>query len=518
MGLLSALLYTASADESADHVIKECKEKLRNIDSIEKFEQFISHYKKWTSSSERPSAGFFSNNRRAKKCYDLDPALRELETIVADRHKGVCQTDYVERLVDFHDKYLTNPKQDGEKKKDGEKKPEAEDEDEVEKALGSKSSYVAWFFSIFSHQVAITCKSKLNERIADAQRHQDCSVILEKYLPPVSEFTDEDKNLEDIGKFMDQFQHVEDYMPVVKFGKSEFYYDLKVSSNVLDKINGLKSDCHSRKPYYTALFNPISLLAQIGTDVSSDEKDSGTVTKEIKLRKCWLATAQLCQGILLTNPMLAENADLVEPILIKYGTPPKQVESSGDFVEKIDYKGDTFDEVSPEVLKLIKSKKNPFVNMLRKGRETIKKFVERHVDLDAIRQSAMDRFIESLVREENGIDSKVAFGGKTYNGGQYSPTKLISDNGDTYMQFGSFFLSRKVGLAFSCIAGIALSAVFVWFSVYALMATLRPQHQLAPTDNFKGDWRELRDKRLEKIRAKFELKGIQGKMKIYSDS
>lgn len=500
-------------ETSLKYVTKECNSKLGNINSIGKFETFMKHYAIVTGRSEKPKRGILNLDKSLRTCYDLKGPLAELESIVSGRHEGVCRMGYINRLVDFHSNHLL-------------KQQVKTTEQETSSGQQSNSSYIQHFFSVYAHQVALTCKSRLNDRILEAQSRHDCSDILSRFLSPAIMDEDGDKpgELSGVASFLQNFRRVEDFVPIiVRDTQNEPYFNVIIKGETVEMLENLKGQCRLREPYYTSLFSPIATLAQLGYDIAESTSDSNDLSNaETKVLKCWLATAQLCQGILRTHVDQGDGIDHDQTKLvgIKFGKVPSDIADStltGADPAGLEF-DDTFDDIYPGVSDEVKRKASIKGKMKRMAYTWAKNFIERHVDIEGKRNEAIGKFIGALAtNDNNGQDRPVAFNGKQTNQGLYNPATFLTDDSDTFVQLATIFISNKIKLAFSCVVAVALSAVFVWFTLYALTTTVKVHliNNKSDNANFKADWLELRSKRMEKIDNKLQRKGLKDKLMVY---
>lgn len=503
---LSSFCSCQTADESYEYVIAECNQRLQSIDSISKFQEFVKHFNVLVGDKEKPKKGWFNQQKRLRKCYDLEEQIRDLNALIESRQGNVCKVEYVERLAEFHFKHLASESQ----------------KRQAEKGLANdrhdlKSSYLARFFSMYAHQVAYTCKSRLSERILIAQKQQDCSNVISRFIPanisPGNSNTETGNDMVEVANFLSHFKRVENFAPIMNIEKSNAlkpYFDVMIPDSLFEKISSLKEECLSKKPYYSALFSPIAALAQLGYSVYEPKIDSDDMENDdTKLFKCWLATAQLCQGILLTHLTVVDNVT-VDPDLksrfmsIKWGAAPVESDVVKDNLVQYD---DNIEEISPAIRNLV-GKRTTFKDKVKsKTMSWAKKIIERHIDLEATQNEATRKFLEALTSFDNDIDSKVAFAGKKFDDKKFNPVSIITDEADAVVMYSSPLWGKEIGLLVSSIVAVAMSAVFVWFSLYAIVTTLKQQY-FSPKDhaNFKAEWKELRNQRVASIEGKLAQK------------
>lgn len=521
--LVAALLYLTisthcleenrrTIDESYNYVSKECDNNLRQIDSLAKFSEFVYHYKFLIKGYKKPKKGILNSAKHLRHCYDEEEPILELERIINDRQQGVCNKSYVERLVEYHSKYMAKDETNN------------DNNDEIESPSIPKSSYIKFFFTVYANQVAYTCKSKISTAIKDLQSKKDCSTVLAKAFPQIfAARTNQPLNTEvagqvsDLNNFLDSFDRVENFVPVMKYKNiktPQGYYDVLIPDEAVQKINDLRKECKLREPDYTALFSPVGALAQLGYIVDGPEIDANNNESDKKLLKCWLATAQLCQGILRTRLTL-NRAKEIDPdlksklVTIKWGSPKLETDrlivennSSSSENEAIELSG-SFEEILPSIVKQVKKKYTIKEKVRSKVSSVLSKFVLNRIDMDAIQQEAEKNFIDTLTDTDNGIDSKVAFNGKKFNDKKFNPASIVCNHADAAVKMSSSFWSKEIGLIFSSIVAIVMSGVFVWFSLYALASVIK-QHYFSSKDdgNFKQQYLELRKKQIDKINNK----------------
>lgn len=478
-------------DESYEYVLGECNHRLQRIDSIEKFQRFLQQFKVLIADREKPKKGLLNLQGKLRECYDLEEPLLELEVLIESRHGNICKIDYIERLASFHLKYLQ-----------------------------VKKTYLRRFFSLYAHQIAFTCKCKLRDRILVAQKQQDCSSVISNFIPSASSL---DSNMEagkdmiEVANFLRHFKRVEDFAPILKLEKPNSlkpFFDVMIPNALVEKIESLKQECRSKEPYYMALFSPIAALAQLGYSVDALDEDvePGMGDDNEKLSRCWLAAAQLCQGILLTH--LTPSGDLiVDPDLkskfmsIKWGPEPNSPNAESQATNIPLILDDTIEEISPNIISLLDKKSTLAMKLKSKMMSWAKKIIEHHIDLEATQTEATRKFLEALTSQDNGIDSKIAFAGKKFDDKKFNPTSIMTDDADTFVMYSSPLWNKEVGLLVSSIIAVAMSAVFVWFSLYAIVTTIKQQYfSIGDHSNFKTEWKELRDKRVHKIEGKFSKK------------
>lgn len=494
-------------DKNYNHVSDECHHKLRGINSISKFNAFMISYKSVVRDVAKPKKGVLNLEKRVRKCYDLEKPLLDLEQIIESRHENhVCGRAYIDRLVDFHFRYIT--------------KKEASDDDDEESRLNQKisgSSYIAYIFNLYAREVALTCKKRLIERIRALQDQKDCSEVLYSFMPSmftqsVSE-TGSEADMSGLANFLREFKRVENFAPIIKSKSAHVpkaHYDAIIPEGAVNKIEQLKEICKVRQPHYLALFSPISRLAQLGYTMDENSSDSEDMENaDTRLLKCWLATAQLCEGILRThlivknndenNDELAANSKFVS---IKWEPESKDDTVDDESTSSTEYL-DSVDEIAPEVVERVNKHFTAAGKIKRKVWSWTKSFVERHIDMEAMQTEANEQFLDALTAVDNGIDTKVAFSGRKFDDKRYNPLSALSGYTDTVIQMTASFWNKEIGLLASSVIGVTLSAVFVWFSIYAATSAVK-QHYIDPKDdaNFKEYWRQLRNERMEKVESK----------------
>lgn len=500
-------------DESLSHVSKECSHELTRIDSIKKFEIFMEHYNNVIKEREKPKRGLLNLDKRVRKCYDLQDSLFNLRDLLDKRSEGICQMSFINKLVDFHVNFLL-------------KNATNQDQNVTEsKYYNVNSSYVGYLFSLIAHQVAYTCKGKLISRVRAAQSEQDCSYVLSNFLPSSSQeqsdSTDEEVN--QVKEFLKNFKRVEDFAPILhQRGSKDPYFNMIVSGEAVTRIEKLKNKCREQAPYYMSLFAPIATLSGLGYEIEESTSDTEDLeNSDAKILKCWLAVAQLCQGILRTHlDVEAGNMDEGERKLveIKFGSPPGDdvatpldnlLQSEVEFL-------DNFDEISPNVIETVRHKASYKAKVKRKALLWAKRFIDKHIDVEGRRQEVIGKFFEELSADSDSTDQRVAFAGKRSKHGMYNPATLVTGDTDTFIKLATFFVNNKISLILNSIVAIALSAAFVWFTLYAVVTSLKHGFGFKSDLNFKADWRDLRNKRMKKLDDKIRLRGWKDKFKIYT--
>lgn len=512
---------SGSLEDSWDNVEAVCNQKFTTINSISEFELFMKHYHHVIDTGTKPKRGILNLEKNMRKCFDLKDQLYALEALVSERHNGVCKMSFINKMINYHVNYMTK----------GSPISTQVDANQIEAATKNSSlrwSFDGYFFLLFAHQVSLTCKSKLVERLTQAQAKYDCSEVVNNLIP--QQLTNEDDMKLTAESFIRQFKRVEDYAPLVMQSKSdEPYFQVIISKNAMEKIDRLKELCRSREPYYKALFYPISLLAMLGYNVDEVLEDSNDMENDgVKVTKCWLATAQLCQGILRTHLDASQGDtvsedDIIEMgekklVEVKFGHAPDDVNLI-DVSQNIDNEFvDTFDEFSGPVLQLVKKKKSIKAKIKRKALIWARNFVERHVDLESKRKKVLNQFVDELTRDVDSSDSAVAFAGKKSDHGMFLPGRIITDDADTIVQAGSFFVHKGLALIISSVVAITLSAVFVWFAIYSAVASCLQRQAPDINGNFKDSWRQSYDKRMQNLQDKVERKGWKQKLMVYRGS
>lgn len=497
-------------DDSLKYVTRECDHRLMGIDSIEKFETFMEHYENVIKSFTKPKKGLLGLDKPLRTCFDLKEPLSQLEIIVSKRNEGVCRMSYIDQLVEFHLHYLV-------KNKSGRA-------DSISKYSSVRSSYVAHFFSLFVHQVAYICKSKLIDRVKVAQKLHDCAYILYKFIPPAllddNQDNEDQRELAGMKNFLNIFTRVEDFAPIIKQeASSEPYFNVIIPDKRIEKIESLKSECRLRKPYYTSLFSPVATLAQLGYHIGESTADSDHLeSDDTRILKCWLATAQLCQGILRTHLNISHQLESLDNekklVEIKFGNLPNDARDVPSEEPSLAL-NDTVNEISSNVIAAVKKKTSSISKMKRKALLWARNFIERHIDIEGKRNEAIGTFVDALIDDENSIDTAVSFNGRKDNHGIFNPTSLITDDTDTFMGIATVFLHKEMALLFSCVVAIALSVVFVWFTAYAFVATMNIQFSGKNDTKIKAEYLDLRNKRMKSLEDKIKQKGWLGRFKVY---
>jgi len=512
LGLVVCLLpvcFGQTNNEDLEYVTRECNSKLRQIDSLEKFRDFMSHYKALVKVNAKPKRGLLNLDLKLRTCYDLEEPLLELERIIAAGYGGVCQLSHIKRLVDFHFRYLVS-KNKNSARNDQTSEPGSEPE---QNATITKASYIIYFFTLYAHQVSFTCKSKLDARVREAQSALDCSTIMTKFVPSQSDLSARDEGSDLNGQvidLLDNFKRVENFAPITK--TTEMYFDVIIPDAAVDKIEELKRECRVREPYYSALFSPIATLAQIGYSIEDQKVDSDdSEDDDTMLLRCWLITAQLCQGILLTHVTIS-NEHEIDPELkskfvsIKLGQAPDKADADQPAEQQEIKFFDKIEEISPLVKKIVKKKFTNMGKIKSKLQSWAKSFIERHIDIESLRKEAGRKYLEALANSDDDQGSKVAFAGRKYDNKKFNPVSVITNDADTFVILSSSFWNREIGILVSSVVAVFMSAVFVWFSLYALVTTLKQHMSTVDQGSFKREWQELRDKRMREMEKKLNKK------------
>lgn len=524
---LSAIICVCqkSSLESFNYVLKECNQRLRGLESLSEFVIFMKHYKTLLEDPERKSKPFVLFKGRMSTCYRLEPALFELEQLVDDRKSGnVCHMSYINRLVDFHFKYISKEKTALDREVSGDHNlQDDEDEDQAsdiqrQNVKPFKSSYLAYFFSLYAHQVASVCKSKLPAIISGIPGELECFPLHKRFVPPTTtskeEITPENQDeLKDVNKFLGDFKRIESFAPLVKSKiSSQPFLDVMIPNEVVDQINSLKEECKKREPYYKAFFSPIATLSQIGYSMDIPIVDSSAEVDKSKLR-CWLTIAQLCQGILITHLNIQDDFDIDSSIgsrfvSIKWSDDSTDIKLDDESNQLNINLHDSFDEVTPEVVQVVGKKFKTINKIKAKLMSWVKNFLEKHIDVEAVQKDAFRRMIEDLSdSNRDPTDTKIAFAGKKFNNKKFNPVSVVTDDADSVVQFSSPLWNKEISLIVSSVVAVALSAVFVWFSLYAITAGVRNLLFTGEDDgNIKTHWREMRDERVAKVEKKFAKK------------
>lgn len=475
---------------SVSYAIQECNHKLQRIDSIAKFDKFIGHYKVLIQTELKPKATLFNSEKRLRRCIELKDSLLELENLVNSRHEGVCRMDYIRKIAKFHEMFINR--------------------DGTDFKLQSKPEkpYIGYFFSLFVHQVAFTCKSSIIERVRAAQLDQDCSIILTRLMPDIF-LTDSSQDMADAVNFLREFKRVEFFTPIQRFSSqkdSEPYFDVKVPKEVIESVETLRSECLVRQPYYLIIFSPVSTLSQLGYIVDEPSCDSEDMSSpDTKILKCWLATAQLCQGILRTHlnptsePIGDEEEESEKLITVRWGALPIDATEVKETAVNLPKIMDTVDEISPAISKLVEGHYSTSGKIKQKAISLARKILMRHIDVDSLDREMSKRFIDALINSDiRDEDSEVGFAGQPINTKKYNPVSIVTENADFIVQMSSSFWGQKLGLVVSSVVAVVMSAVFVYFSLYATVTILK-QRALAQTGEVtKSEWRKLRDDKMEK--------------------
>lgn len=498
VSIFAYLFDLSCCNESYDYVSKECDNKLKGIETISKFKEFSSHYKILVKNYAKPKKDLLQTGDRLRHCYDIEEPIVELERIIDKRVDGVCKMDYINQLIQYHSKYLSK------------------DDKDVKHLSNSTEGrkYMKRFFSYYAHQVAYYCKSRILDQLEKLQSRYDCSALLSRALPQASITEENSHNIkeDEIRNFLNSFSKIENFALnsiANKIKTPRGSYELIVPDEAIERVQSLKTQCLSRKPYYSALFSPVAVLAQLDYQVDqlSDIDREGLNSDRDKLLKCWLSTAQLCEGLLSTQfEIMDQELDKeLESKLVTIRWGLNDLEQSIDLPddELID-SSETFDEISPFIINLVKQKSSLKSKIKAKMATKLESFVQNHIrNSDAMLLAAEKSFIDALTDVDNGIDSKVGFAGKKYNDKKYRPTSVITDNADTIVMVQSSFLGKEVGMVMSCVVGVVLSAVFVWFSLYALASVVKQHFFLKKDDgNFKANYLELRKQHMDKLKNK----------------
>lgn len=525
----SLVASAAEVDQNVAFVERECKLKLRDINSIEKFEEFMMHYKELVQQMDKPKRGLLNLQSSLRKCYDIQDQLFELEDIVNARGDGVCRMSYIDRLVDFHLKYLSEHPQ-SKTGAAGEASEQNEYKDVDPRFATKVSPFVSHFFTLYALQVANNCKANLIERVREAHEQQDCSSTLYKFMPQL--FSDEPRgnpdnaNLSDeVADFVREFRRVEDYLPVVKFKSykvPDVYMDIMIPDSAYARIEAMKAECRQREPLYTELFAPTSTLAQLGYTIA-DHDALVEETTDTAIMRCWLATAQLCQGVLRAHMNINNSVDM-DPelqskfVAIKWGdhVPGDARDDQQEaLIERPELSvKTTVGEISPMLVDFVKTRYTFAARFKRRAAVWVQKFIEKHLKMEAKQKAGIKKFLQSITDTENSADSRVAFSGKKYDTKDFNPVSVITNDADTVVKMSSSFWNKEVGLMVSSVVAIVMSAVFVWFSLYALATSIKQNLANKEDVSVKSDWKKLRDARVHAMEEKFK-RNRGSKMSVY---
>lgn len=480
-----------ASEDSSQYVATVCNHKLRTIDSIAKFKEFMGHYKEYTLTSDKPKRGILNLDRRMRKCFALRDALIELEQIVDSRHEGVCSMRYINKLIEFKVKHILDTNED-----------ENKDIDKID----IKSSYIASFFTIYVHQVVYHCKSQLAKKLETAQKNQDCSKILVRLMPELPDGeTDDEDDVTKVASALLSDSRVENFIPILHLKHLNLpvaHIDVMVQRSTVEEIEALQGECKKIEPYYTASLSPIGALAQFGYVVESLPSNVDRESED--LLKCWLGAAHLCQGILRTHLKISDKLEIDPESDSKFvsvdlkGSPtetPTQIEEDSGLVA-----GDSFEEIVPDVVRLAKKRLTFSSKMKWKVSSLVKQFIERRIDIKASQEEALRGLLDSINSIDNDIDKKVSFGGKAIRNKSHNPTSIITDNADAIVRTASPFFSKEIGLLMSCVVGVVMTAVFVYLSIYMIAEVGKHRYQMSDGDP-RSYWKAVRDRRLEEIRA-----------------
>lgn len=511
---------TLPTSQSTNYAAKECDHKLLRIDSLAKFNRFMYHLIR--SQLARPKRGFLNRDKGLTRCFDIADQLIELRRIVAQRHKGVCRVEFTELLVQFYLKYLADDRAQMDPSHAGQPR----------KNFQSRTTYGGHIFSLIAHQVAYTCKSKMNARLKQAQQDHNCLQVVVPFLPAaILESSEPQEESSYALSFLKNFKRVEDLAfirPKPASGTSEPYFQVLLSSEALARVEALKQLCREREPYFMGIFAPIVSLSEIGYEVPDAlieaRLEANDEEFEPNLLKCWLVTAQLCQGILRTNITGAvadadnghDNGDKKKLVEIKFGhipdgAPPPDESAAVHQAGPID----SFEELSPNVVELVKRRALFTGRMKGALAAWAKRFVAKQLNIDAMRDEGARQFMELLTRDENSTDLGVSFCGKKRNQGIFKASRLVTDDSDTIVQSTSFVLHKAIAIMLSSVVAICLSAVFLWFTLYALVTSLKGHNLPEANGNFKETWRQMRDQRMATTKDKVKLGGWADKMVVY---
>lgn len=500
--LICLTLVGGSDAESASqqYVTKACNQRLKNIDSIAKFKEFMHHYRVYTSNNHKPKKGGLNLDRNLRDCFGLKDAVFDLEQIIDSRKDGVCRMSYINKLIEFKVKHILNI--------DGDDK-DYKNFDKIE----SKSSYIAFFFTIYAYQVAYQCKSQLPKRLNNVQKNQECSRVLVEMIPDLSghdEIRDQDDEIKIASTLLSE-SRVESFIPILHLKHLHLpvaNIDVVIPNSAMTRIEALQEECRKIEPFYTAGLAPVGALAQFGYEI--DQKlitnDDYFDPKFEENLKCWLATAQLCQGILRTHLKVSEKMDFdlkldSKFISVELKGSPSDLPIQNDYQDGPAHaESDSFEEVSPIALKLAKKRLTFKSRVMYRVSNAIRQFIERRIDIKASQEGSLRSLLDFIKSMDNDIDKKVSFGGRAVPDATFNPTAVVTDNADAIIRTASPFFNKEIGFFMSCIVGVAMSAVFVYLSVYMLASVVK-HRDFTSEGHSKSDWKKLRDEKVAKINA-----------------
>lgn len=509
--LILCLVQADELSDSLSYVTRECKSKLLSINSLNGFKEFMKHYRSVVGSTDKPKKGILNSDKGLRKCFDQKEKLFELEALILHQDDGVCRLNYISKLVDYHLDHVIK----------GKESSEDEPASPTKKKNVTRKTYAAYIFSLYAHQVTFTCKSKLLERVTVLESRLGFADILGTFLPDDllrSDLSKDDARSK-LDTFLSNFKQVEDFsLMFAKTTPINPYYNLPLSSQAgskIEKIKNLKELCKAREPYYNALLLPVSTLSQLGYDVTGTSMDSYDLnSRDSAVLKCWLATAQLCQGMLRVHIEVTDNekssdqADTDGKFFeIKFDQAPADVVELGSETTLPDeFKFEDFiSELSPEIIQLVDKKKS-LVSRFKRSFNWTKKFILKHAKIDASQNKMARQFVAALIRDEDEEDKGVGYNGDQYVGkgiGIWSWMKMLANDADTVLIAASFFVSHKVSLILNSCFAIVFSLVLVIFTFFAtafkFKTTIAAPEYEGYQDNFKGLFKKILDDRMNSV-------------------
>lgn len=437
----------------------------------------------------------------------------------------MCRMAFVQQLVNFHSQHLASQQQQRQR-----------DEKQLGPQESDKTTYAAHIFALIAHQVAYTCRRTLDGRLAEVQKRHNCMKMLGPFLPPSifkgpgggssDDGTKQEVEPSSLLGFLSHFKRVEHLALITNpqqrgAASEEPYFEVIVPAEVLARLEQLKQSCLALEPHYMGLFGPIVSLAQIGYETPEQLTTAALGDRQLEpgVLKCWLATAQLCQGIRRTHFAAAADekpeagaADEKVLVQIKFGRLPEAAQQA----EMADNHVDSFDEIEPEVVELVRERRAFGRKMERMLVKWAKRVVMKHLQSEAARNEQAKRFMQALASDgEDGGESSVGLCGQKRNTGLHKPTRLVTDETDTFFQCASFLTQKVMTVVLSSVIVICMSFVFVTFSLHALVTWIRGNKLPSSSGNFKAAWRQMRDERMKVIEAKLRNENWTDKMQVY---
>jgi hypothetical protein len=492
-----------------NHVIRECKSKLSNINSLKEFREFMEDYCYIFANKDQLKPGLLTGNVR--KCFDQKEQLLELKEIISNQGDGVCRLDYIRKLVNYHLNHMI--------------KDDNDSKEELPKDLGEskvRRAHAARIFSLYAHQVVYTCKSKLLERVRLLEsKHQHGHVL--KWFLPVEILKDQAGADAKFKEFLEQFKSVDDFAFTLDgIPAMDPAYEFIISSDAKSKMDELKKLCKTLEPYYKALFSPISALSQLGYDVTGTSVDSYKHDSgEFRLLKGWLATAQLCQGVLRVDFSTISSEGSSESdqpfVAIKFKE-VRQADSGSvkDVSDELEM-NDRIVEIAPAMVKLA-DKKSSLRFKLKSKWKLIRKVLMNHVKLDANENHLAAHFMDMITRSEKDLDSPVSLSGKRRETGVHTLNQMIGSDVDSIIAGIALLASHHFALVLNSCVAIGLSASFIlFFSISSVAkhtktATYLPTDLATSNENFKEHFNGEMAKHLERMKKSNERKSFQHRL------